>query len=248
MDFMKRLIQNSAEARSATKQPLRGLSPHIHAEWEIKFFTDHVEFVPPRTVHDATLYERDGFRGALLVGEDALIVPADGGDRLLRILRGETTPAFAKLLDALVSLPEEEAECGRMLQRTLFRLLKHELECAERTVQDSDPVQETAVFLEKYYYRNDLSVEEIAARTGYTQQYLNRKFKSRRGSSILRELTRIRLRHARELLLTGHYLAADVARMTGWRNAFYFSRVYRRFYGFPPKETRFRASLKPTVP
>ncbi len=242
MDFIKRLIQDAANMQSVSRPPQKGRDPHIHAEWEIKFFMDHVEFVPPRTVHDASLNGRDGFRGALLIGEDALIVPADDGIRLLRIRCGEKTPLFGKLLDALVSLPAEEEDCGRMMQQSLFRLLHRELEYAGANAQDPDPVQETSNFLEKYYYRNDLSVEEIAARTGYTQQYLNRRFKSCRGASVLHELKRIRLLHARELLRTGLYPAAEVARMTGWRNAFYFSRVYRRFYGFPPSETRSRTS------
>ena len=125
--------------------------------------------------------------------------------------------------------------------------MKKELEYGGKIAAHPDPVQEAAVFLEKYYYRTDLSVAEIAARMGCTQQYLNRKFKSYSGYPLLRELTRIRLRHARELLLAGNYLIADVARLTGWRNAFYFSRVYRSFYGFPPKETMSRISSGQTT-
>ena len=66
---------------------------------------------------------------------------------------------------------------------------------------------------------------------------LNKKFKSVFGYSIQQELIKIRLHYAKQMLLAGNYLVADVAKLTGWRNAFYFSYVYRKHYGYPPSAT-----------
>ena len=241
---IEKLIRDPAEAKCLKTRKVTGQFPHIHAEWEIKFFADGVLLVPPRTVHDASSFEKDGFLGAILLEEDFLIAPMDegAGSRLLRIRRDGKTRALEKLLEALSALPEEEKTCRDTLAGTFFRLLKKAVENGETTSADPDKAQETAVFLEQYYYRTDLGVGEIASRMGVTQQYLNKLFKARCGRSLLSELNRIRLRHARELLLSGSYLVSEAARLTGWRNAFYFSRVYRNFYGFPPKETLSRIS------
>ena len=142
-----------------------------------------------------------------------------------------------KLLDLLTVLPENETECRLQLARTLFRRLRLELHCCTGGENRIDPVRCVADFLENSYYRQDLSIAQIAAHAGFSQQYLNRKFKAVRGRSIRRELIRIRLARARELLASGNYLVADAARLTGWCNPFYFSKVYHAVYGFPPGET-----------
>ena len=222
--------------RNAESVPVASASAHLHSRWEIKFFRDGSEFVPPRTVHGGSHREED-FIGAVLLDPESILLNSVSTPFPVKLLREDRTGFPEKLLDLFTVLPENETACRIQLARTFFRWLHRESLCRPGGESRTDPVQCVADFLENSYYRQELSIAQIAAHAGFSQQYLNRKFKAVRGHSIRRELVRIRLVHARELLASGNYLVADAARLTGWRNSFYFSKVYHAVYGFPPGET-----------
>ncbi|MBP5182487.1 MAG: hypothetical protein J6331_05610, partial [Lentisphaeria bacterium] len=143
LEKMERLVRDPRKVKCAGAQMVTGNFPHIHAEWEIKFFAESVLLVPPRTVHDSSSFEKDGFLGAVLLEEEALIAPMDdgAGSRLLRIRRNGKTFPLEKLLEALCALPEEEKECFQVLTSTFFRLLKKVLESGETVPADPDKAQ-----------------------------------------------------------------------------------------------------------
>lgn len=231
---LTKLMQDPCPVKCAGEQAPSVKGSHFHIEWEVKFFSDHAEIVPPRLIHGVSLCEKDGFEFAVLIDEEDLVLPGSSDVGCVRVRSGAASAVLIKIMETLSVLPEEETACAHELGRTFFRLLKRALTRDVPLKAGSDPVRDTALFLEKHYYRKDLSIEEIAEKLGYSQQYLNRKFRQYCGCSLRQELTRLRLLHARELLSCGGYLVSDAARLTGWGNAFYFSRVYRKYFGFPP--------------
>jgi AraC-like DNA-binding protein len=87
------------------------------------------------------------------------------------------------------------------------------------------------------------SLGEIARESGISPFQLSRRFQSTFGVSPAIYRTRLRMKHARHLLLETSWTTERIAAECGFDNAFYFSRVFSRENGQPPtvfrRNTRF---------
>ena len=97
-------------------------------------------------------------------------------------------------------------------------------------------VKKAIDYMENSYYNPELSIIEIASFIGISPQYLNSVLQKETGKSTRQNLINIRLKHACELLKSGEYLVKDVAILTGWKSAYYFSNVFRSSFGISPKK------------
>lgn len=84
------------------------------------------------------------------------------------------------------------------------------------------------------YYREDISIEDIAAACYLSQSYFMRFFKSYVGVSCGEYLKNYRLEKAAALLESGSVTIMDAAMESGFRNLSYFYREFRKKYGVPP--------------
>ena len=78
-----------------------------------------------------------------------------------------------------------------------------------------------------------LTVENIAQTMGFDRRYLSRVFARGYGMTVKEYLTSVRLSHAEKLLVAG-YSVGDVAAMTGYRDVFNFSRIFKKKNGLSP--------------
>ncbi len=96
-------------------------------------------------------------------------------------------------------------------------------------------------------YAEPLTLEELAGIVQLHPAYFSSLFKRITGLPPLRYVARYRLDRVRELLLATDKPLAEVARLTGYRDAAYLSRVFRQAEGMSPGEYR-RAKGTATVP
>lgn len=95
--------------------------------------------------------------------------------------------------------------------------------------------------IEKYIHSNlanSLSVSEIAAVVNYNGAYISRLYKEKRGISLNEYVTRVRIKEAENLLLSSESPIHEIARMTGFDTAQYFSLVFKKATGVSPREYR----------
>ncbi|SDE46819.1 response regulator transcription factor [Sporomusa acidovorans] len=83
-------------------------------------------------------------------------------------------------------------------------------------------------------YHKDLTLEQFAEKLFMSTGYFCRIFKKYAGEGYATYLTNIRLEKAKEILLTGRYTVNEVARMVGFRDASYFSSVFKKHYHQSP--------------
>ena len=83
-------------------------------------------------------------------------------------------------------------------------------------------------------YHKDLTLEQLAEKLFMSTGYFCRIFKKHAGTGYATYLTKIRLEKAKEILLTGKYTVNEVARMVGFRDASYFSSVFKKHYNQSP--------------
>ena len=86
------------------------------------------------------------------------------------------------------------------------------------------------------HYTEDLSVQNIGKKVGLSPAYFGNLFKSQTGESFHQFLTRIRLNHAENMLLSGEYNISEAAYASGFSDPFYFSKVYKKNRGISPSE------------
>ncbi len=89
------------------------------------------------------------------------------------------------------------------------------------------------------HYKNDISLSSLADTLGFSLEYLARIFKKETGLSPSKYLTNLRINEAKLLLLS--YSSLEVGRvgeLVGYKDAFYFSRVFKSNVYVTPSEYR----------
>ncbi|MFW5996483.1 MAG: helix-turn-helix domain-containing protein [Lentisphaeria bacterium] len=85
-------------------------------------------------------------------------------------------------------------------------------------------------------FNQSLEISQLAEDCNLSVGHFLRSFKSKFGFSPLAYQQDIRLKVAENLLSDGEYRVAEVARRVGYSNPYYFSRLFRKRRGIPPRE------------
>jgi len=106
-------------------------------------------------------------------------------------------------------------------------------------------IDRVAAFL-KRSFSLPLSTQLVALALGFESSYFAKRFKSHTGESMVKNLRRVRLQRARELLRNPFLSVQEVATRTGFSDASYFTRVFRGELGVTPVQYRTSTmTLKP---
>lgn len=95
-------------------------------------------------------------------------------------------------------------------------------------------IQATTYFHE--HYREELNIESYIESNGFGMSSFFRKFKHYTGVTPLQYLINIRLSNAKKLLETTDHSVSEIASLTGYDNALYFSRLFHKHIGMSPRE------------
>ncbi|MBB3111608.1 two-component system response regulator YesN [Paenibacillus phyllosphaerae] len=87
-------------------------------------------------------------------------------------------------------------------------------------------------------YMFDLNLTMIAERFNYHPSYFSELFKAKAGKTFIQYVTDIRMRQATRLLEETQLSLWDIAELTGFSNASYFSSKFKKVYGMSPSEYR----------
>lgn len=90
------------------------------------------------------------------------------------------------------------------------------------------------------HYDHPLSIKTFAAEINASPNYLSTLFKQEKGVSFVEYLTNIRIKRALELLDDSNMKVNDIARLVGYEDPNYFTRVFRKQHGMTPSEYRER--------
>jgi AraC family transcriptional regulator of adaptative response / methylphosphotriester-DNA alkyltransferase methyltransferase len=96
---------------------------------------------------------------------------------------------------------------------------------------------EAVAVIESDYPDEALSLDSVARSIATSRRQLQRVFGERQ-TSFRRELQRVRMTRAAELLRNPALQVATVARAVGYRQPAQFSKAFRRHHGRPPSELR----------
>lgn len=80
----------------------------------------------------------------------------------------------------------------------------------------------------------ELSLSELSERYYLNMSYCSELFKKVTGFTFTDYVTQLRMQLAVELLQDGSYTADQVCHMSGYRDYYYFSKMFKKFHGVPP--------------
>ncbi|MDP4098863.1 response regulator [Paenibacillus sp. P96] len=184
-------------------------------------------------------------------------------DYLLKpVARDELTEALTRLCKELDAERAEQAEAAviqwrlsqyykKMKEHFIVHFVK-EKPSQERGVADRGMSEATRGAAEgqaglafeaaRHYiddnYMFDLNLTKIAERFNYNPSYFSEMFKAKVGKTFINYLTDVRMAHATRLLEETKLSLWDIAQLTGFSNASYFSSKFKRIYGMSPSEYR----------
>ena len=228
------------------KNQQSGGRAHTHRYWELKIDVDgedaspvQVHIVAPNVVHcESNCQLTVGYNLTTLFLGVELQKWIENLDIALSSDNANLLSELSQPLLIMSQNPRYESirnHIGMAILENLFILLDDYFATSEKSA--TVPVIKVAeAYLERNYYRPDLSIVELSAFLGMSQQHINKIFKESYGISLRQCLIAIRLNHARTMLETNKYLIKDVASMTGYKNAFYFCNAFRKYFGYPPRQ------------
>ncbi len=124
------------------------------------------------------------------------------------------------------------------LQMLLVRMARY-VDGANTDTPRSTMIEKAVREMERRF-AEPLSVAELAAQFHVEVCWFSRLFRRQMGASPQQYLMNIRMTKAKELLSTTDCTVGEAARLSGYENPLYFSRLFSRLYGCPPREYRRR--------
>jgi two-component system response regulator YesN len=119
--------------------------------------------------------------------------------------------------------------------------LYHELKSSLSKENTLTPIVMMAKkYLESYYYREDLSLSEVAEQMNVNATYLSKLLKRDLGMSFIDCLTDIRIKKAIQYLNDPTSKMYEISRKVGYQSQHYFSHIFKKVMGVSPLEYRKR--------
>ncbi len=91
-------------------------------------------------------------------------------------------------------------------------------------------------FIDENFGDPEISLESISFRFKYNKKYLSHQFKCVFGMGVSEYLNTLRISYAVSLIEQNHRFVQEIAFRCGYKDPFYFSRVFKKITGISPRE------------
>lgn len=164
-----------------------------------------------------------------------------GIDPSVRTILAGTHSYYAQIFERIISELQLQQAYFEESASILFTQLiiaaarfSHECMLDNANISLEEVTRATTYFHE--HYREDINIESYIAGSGLSVSSFFRKFKHYTGVTPLQYLINIRLSNAKKLLETTDHSVSEIASLTGYDNALYFSRLFHRHIGMSPRD------------
>lgn len=108
----------------------------------------------------------------------------------------------------------------------------------EEMSSKNNPVFLITQYIQTHFSNENLSIKEIADSIHLTPAYICQVFKKETGKTVNQYVTEYRLEKAKEFLKDKQAKLVEVASKSGYSDANYFTRIFKKSFGFTPSEYR----------
>lgn len=147
-----------------------------------------------------------------------------------------------EIISYLKKIKSELDQDKKLVRKAALEEAKEKTEQADKAKKQRASGQNpTYVALAAYvneHYMEDISPQSLAELFHINVSYLSQLFKKESGITYTEYLTNLRIKHACRLLGTTDAKIADIAEKVGFRDYFYFTRVFKKVMDMSPSEYR----------
>ncbi|QTH45685.1 response regulator [Cohnella sp. LGH] len=111
---------------------------------------------------------------------------------------------------------------------------------SERSTRSTKKLVDKAKEFMSAHFHEEIGLELVSEQLHISPEYLSREFKKESGENFIDFLLRLRINKAKEYMRQGNYKTYEIARLVGYHDEKYFSKVFKKTTGFTPSEYRFR--------
>ncbi|MDW7650661.1 MAG: helix-turn-helix domain-containing protein [Bacillota bacterium] len=165
----------------------------------------------------------------------------DQTENVFSFLKGELSVCHtAKLLNSIRNLySNEQKEADSMVkqlrrQTMLGELLLFLYQENVNQVQNTKNSLSNVIAYISNHYDKELTREKLAGIAGLSPGYFSYVFKQETGKSPICFVNEIRMEKAKELLVATNDPLKGIAESVGYKDEFYFSRIFKKTVGIPP--------------
>lgn len=129
----------------------------------------------------------------------------------------------------------------------MLGLLKDELFADRNSIVEREVKNETFKQIIKYVNKNytqDISINDIAARFAVNPSYLSQLFRKETNETFTEYITTMRISLAESLLKTTDFAVNEIAEKVGYKDYFYFTRVFKKVTRTTPSKYREKKGMK----
>ncbi len=199
------------------------------SEGEILYIPSNVYFerqiLKPISFHQFAFVSSQDDPFYLALSEGKLNVSKDSLDLIVKTLElSEFLPNHSQIICHCI----ERIMCDHYILSSNFE---------SGNVKFSNDVYEILLFLNNNFDKH-IDLKELANNVGLSYTGFLWKFEKQVGTTPLKYLSNIRMRHAKQLLLEGDLSVSEISSLCGYSNPYYFTNVFKDKYSLSP--TAFR--------
>lgn len=216
---------------------------HCNAEVSYEFENDSciahagsVLLLPPNFPFRATTEEK---ATVILIAYFTAVPPAETKSEILFL------PINKKIRESFLQFAylAQSAELGRELAMmatfyTLLYQLHRYNKDADAQVRQNDLIRPSVAYLEKHFAARGLSMREVAALSGVSETHFRSLFIRQHGCTPTQFIAEKKLKKATDLLESTDQTVAEIAKLCGFADQYYFSRSFEKKLGCLPEEYR----------
>ncbi len=145
-----------------------------------------------------------------------------------------------RLIDALINTKNpftQKAVCAAVISLIMYIKTVPPSNVEAREIGLPKELSDAIIYINEHYGES-ISLDMAADMAHLSKYHFCRVFKLATGATFLEYLTNVRLSHAHRLLIQTDMSVSEISRRTGFTSAAYFSRMFKKIYGIPPKAAR----------
>ena len=198
-------------------------------ETELHLSDQSIAFVPEQLSYVRKAKEEEMIVIAFLAKEEKA--------QDIRLFYPRNAETFEKLFEESLRVWKNKDVGYRLKAAELLLQILYMITVEEQEEQGYGSVGSRAArMIKKNAEDPDFSVSELAPALNISGAYLRRLFKEEYHMTPKEYLTMRRLEIAKSLLNSGYFTIGEVARRSGFENEKYFSTVFKKYCGVPPKK------------
>lgn len=156
------------------------------------------------------------------------------------LFKPKSVPAYLTLFRRAAEVWKNKREAYQMkcmsIIYELMALMRSEHFAEYTTKSTASLILPAVEHIHRNYTGEVADIPMLAEMCGISEDYLRKIFKKVYGISPVKYLRQLRISYAEELIRSGLYTVTEAARLSGFKDACFFSREFRNATGFAPSE------------